>query len=248
MKFLYSQLRKARQTLQYGKTTIEYDLIRSKRVKTSEIIVDESKILVRAPFDKSQLEIDTILERKAKWILGKQREYREHQKKINKPTFNSESTLPYLGKNYPLKIHRISARESNLQFHEGKFEFSSWTANRSESEIKALYEGWLYQKAQKLFSKKVKEYSKELNIDIQKILVKNLKNRWGSVTKEGVVNLNLHLLKAPDGIIDYVIVHELCHILIKGHSYRFWNIVRQIIPDYRKSIIWLEKNATSLIE
>ena len=65
---------------------------------------------------------------------------------------------------------------------------------------------------------------------------------------EGVVNLNMHLLKAPEKIIDYIIIHELCHILIKGHSYRFWNLVKQIIPDYRKSIIWLEKNTSSLIE
>jgi predicted metal-dependent hydrolase len=248
MSSLNSQLWKGRQTIQYGNTTIEYDLVKSKRVKTSEIIVDENKILIRTPFDKSQFEIDKLLEGKAKWILDKQREYKEHQKKINKPTFNSESTLPYLGRNYPLKIYNNSRGESNLKFHTGKFEFSSRTDNWSETQIKDLYEGWLDQKAQKLFSKKVREYSKELKVDIHKIVVKNLKNRWGSVTKEGVVNLNMHLLKAPNKIIDYIIVHELCHILIKGHSYRFWNLVRQIIPDYRKSITWLEKNASSLIE
>lgn len=248
MSHLNPRLLKGRQSIQYGNTGIEYDLVRSKRVKTSEIIVDESKIVIRTPLDKSQLEIDKLLEGKAKWELDKQREYREHQKKIKKPTFYSESTLPYLGKNYLLKIHKNSRGENSLRFHRGKFEFSSRTNDLPESEIKALYEGWLYQKAQKLFTKKLKKYSKELKVDIQKIVVKNLKNRWGSITKEGVVNLNLHLLKAPDLIIDYIIVHELCHILIKGHSYRFWNLVRGIIPDYRKSVSRLEKNASSLIE
>jgi predicted metal-dependent hydrolase len=143
---------------------------------------------------------------------------------VNIERFNSDSTLPYLGKNYPLKI------QNKIR---GKFEFSSRTDNWSESQIKESYEGWLYQRAEKLFSKKVKEYSRVLKVDIH---------------KKGVVNLNLHLLKAPDKIIDYIIIHELCHVLIKGHSYRFWNLVRQIIPDYGKSIMWLEKNATSLIE
>lgn len=247
MSSLNSQLLKSRQTIQYGNTTIEYDLIKSRRIKTSEIIVDESKILIRAPFDKSQLEIDKLLESKSKWILDKQREYKEHRKKINKPTFHSKSTLPYLGKNYLLKIYSVSIGESYLEFHRGKFEFYPRGAF-TQTEIKDMYEEWLYQKAQKLFSKKVKEYSKELGIDVKKIVVKNLKNRWGSITKESVVNLNLHLLKAPGEIIDYIIVHELCHILIKGHSYHFWNLVRQIIPDYEKNITWLERNATSLIE
>jgi len=177
MSFLYPQLQSRK--LQYGKTTIEYDLVKSKRVKTSEIIVDENKILVRTPFDKSQFEIDKLLEGKAKWILDKQREYREHQKKINKPTFNSDSTLPYLRRNYSLKIYSNSKGENNLEFHKGRFEFSSRIDNWSESDIKELYEGWLYQRAEKLFSKKVKEYSTELKVNIQKIVVKNPKNRWG---------------------------------------------------------------------
>lgn len=72
-----------KQAIQYGNTTIEYDLIRSKRIKTSEIIVDENNILVRTPFKKSISEINKVVEDKAKWILNKQREYKEHQKKIN---------------------------------------------------------------------------------------------------------------------------------------------------------------------
>jgi predicted metal-dependent hydrolase len=248
MTTLNPQLKKEKQTIRYGDTTIQYDLVRSKRHKTSEIIVDESNILIRTPFEKSQVEIDRILQKKAKWILVKQREYKTHHKEIIKPTFCSESTLPYLGKNYQFKIHNKPRREKNLKFHRGKFEITSGTDNWSEREIKVLYEDWLCQKAQIIFSKKVREYSKELGVDIQKIIIKNLRNRWGSVTKEGIVNLNLHLLKAPHKIIDYIIVHELCHVLIKGHSYRFWNYVRQIIPDYKKNISWLEQNATSLIE
>ena len=69
--------------------------------------------------------------------------------------------------------------DSILKFHKGKFEFSPRAAT-TQTEIKDTYEEWLYQKAQKLFSKKVKKYSKELGIDVQKIMVKNLKNRWGA--------------------------------------------------------------------
>lgn len=233
--------------LQYGSSSIEYDLIRSKRVKTSEIIVDENNILVRTPFRKSQLEINKIVEDKARWILNKQREYREHKKKLSKPTFRKESKLPYLGRNYNLEIRPNQQGLTNLIFNKGKFIFLLPSAS-SFDQIKKLYENWLYERAKKVFSKKVREYSNELNIQVKKIVVKNLKNRWGSVTKEGVVNLNLHLLKAPNNIIDYIVVHELCHFQIKGHSHHFWALVRQIIPEYKKSVDWLELNSSSLIE
>jgi predicted metal-dependent hydrolase len=246
MSSLNSQLWKGRQTIQYGNTTIEYDLVKSRRVKTSEIIVDENNILIRTPFDKSQFEIDKLLEGKAKWIVEKQREYREHQKKISKPTYRSESTLPYLGKNRKLEIRPNHQEKPTLVFNEGKFIFLS--PDNSISQIKQLYENWLYERAMKVFSKKVRKYSEELNIEVKKIVVKNLKNRWGSVTKNGVINLNLHLLKAPKNIIDYIIVHELCHFLVKGHSYRFWVQVIKIIPSYKESIAWLAMNANSLIE
>ena len=75
-----------------------------------------------------------------------------------------------------------------------------------------------------------------------------MRNRWGSVTKDGVLNLNVNLLKSPSKVIDYIIIHELCHIRIKAHSYHFWNLVRKTMPRYNDIIIWLERNASSLIE
>jgi len=77
--------------------------------------------------------------------------------------------------------------------------------------------------------------------------VKPLKTRWGSATKKGVVNLNLHLLKAPKDVIDYIIIHELCHLQIKNHSFRFWNLVRKFMPDYEEKKEWLEKNLKNIL-
>jgi predicted metal-dependent hydrolase len=80
-----------------------------------------------------------------------------------------------------------------------------------------------------------------------RIVIKNLRNRWGSITSKGILNLNLNLLKAPNQVIDYIIIHELCHLIINNHSHHFWRQIRKIIPDYDKSIIWLEDNAALLI-
>ena len=69
-----------------------------------------------------------------------------------------------------------------------------------------------------------------------------LKNRWGSVTKKDTLNLNRNLMKAPNDIIDYIIIHELCHLKIQGHSHHFWSFLKQFVPDYQKKIDWLNRN------
>jgi predicted metal-dependent hydrolase len=237
-----------KQVLQYGNKTVEYDVIKSKRVKTSEIIVDENRIVIRTPSNKPQSEIHQIIEKKVRWILDKQKQYSAFKKEINKPVFESGSTLPYLGRNYPLEIRENSGGEGNIRFQRGKFVFLFSTNEWTRNQIKSLYEEWLKQRAQKIFSNKVKEYSKELKIEIQKIVIKNLRNRWGSVTKEGVLNLNVNLLKSPSKVIDYIIIHEMCHIKFKAHSHHFWSLVHKIMPGYNDIIVWLERNASSLIE
>ena len=81
----------------------------------------------------------------------------------------------------------------------------------------------------------------------QKIILKNLKNRWGSVTKKYIINLNRNLIKAPDDIIDYIIIHELCHLKIQWHSHHFWSFLKQFVHDYKKKIDWLNRNSENLI-
>lgn len=74
-----------------------------------------------------------------------------------------------------------------------------------------------------------------------------MKNRWGSATEKGIINLNVNLVKAPENIIDYIIFHELCHLKIKEHSHRFWDYLRRHIPDYLNSIDWLSVNGKNMI-
>lgn len=101
-----------------------------------------------------------------------------------------------------------------------------------------LYENWMAEEAQSVFEER---YSKKLGVRVERIVVKNLKKRWGSLTKEGVINLNVNLLKAPEAVIDYIILHELCYLRIKEHSHHYWDIVRQ------DKIEWLKANGDNLM-
>ena len=117
------------------------------------------------------------------------------------------------------------------------------TSNR----LKRLYENWLREKGKGFFEDKVKKYCKKLGVRVKRTAVKDLRNRWGSLTKSGVINLNLNLIKAPEDIIDYIVLHELCHQKIKDHSHHYWDLVHRFMPNYQDKIDWLKVNGTNLI-
>jgi predicted metal-dependent hydrolase len=75
-----------------------------------------------------------------------------------------------------------------------------------------------------------------------------LRNRWGSATKDNVINLNVNLLKAPESVIEYIILHELCHLKIKEYSHHFWDLLHMFMPDYQKNIKWLQTNGRNLVK
>jgi len=177
--------------VKFGKSTIQYSIVKSKRRKTSEIQVDEKGVEIRTPLKKTNTQIKQLVERRKNWIFKKQLEFRG-RKKQRKMLYKT-----------PLK------------------------------------ETYLEKRAQKLASK--------IGIKPSKIVVKPLKNRWGSATEKGVVTLNSHLLKAPKEVIDYIIIHELCHLKIKNHSFRFWNLVRKFMPNYMEKKEWLEKNSKLIL-
>ena len=127
------------------------------------------------------------------------------------------------------------------------FTFYVVLENQIAEKLRSLYDGWLYNKANQLFKEKVKKFSKSIDVNPNKIIIKNLKNRWGSVTKNKTLNLNINLIKAPEDVIDYLIIHELCHFKIKGHSYQFWEYLKQFSKDYNQKIKWLKYNTNNIL-
>ena len=143
-------------------------------------------------------EIRNIVKNKANWILKKQKEYEEMNPEIMKPIFEENSTLPYLGRNYPLKIVTREARNS-ISFVDGQFIVNIWPSkNVTPQYVEKLYEHWLMKVARPIFKNKVETYSQKLGITKpQKIVIKKLKKRWGSISKNSItINLNVNLIKS----------------------------------------------------
>ncbi|MGB9169465.1 MAG: SprT family zinc-dependent metalloprotease [Nitrososphaeraceae archaeon] len=248
---------------------IPFTLIRSKRRKTSELIIeDEKEITLRVPFDKPMEEIKEIIQRKIQWIFKKQEEYKRNKSEIKVYSYLPHSSLPYLGNNYEIEIRDVYASNNiveKVDIENNKLIFYlkdiSTEANQNnqsglhriadneimKNKIKILYERLLIEHAQIIFKEKINEFSKIIGVTPNYLRIKKLKNRWGSVTKKDILNLNINLLKAPETIVDYVITHELCHLKIQGHSHDFWRFLKLFEPDYEKKIKWLEINGKNIL-
>jgi predicted metal-dependent hydrolase len=116
----------------------------------------------------------------------------------------------------------------------------------SMRQISALLKDWYMGQANELLIPRIKHYAKQIGVDYRRVLILDLKYRWGSCTPKNNLNFNWRLIKAPMSVIEYVIVHELAHLLEHNHGTRFWTIVKTQAPQYERAKEWLKKNGQVL--
>jgi len=179
-----------------------------------------------------------MLQQKAKWIFEKQDQFKKQKSAIVKPTFTEDTTVPYFGKNCLLKII-VNQKKNSVKFTNSKFIISLTGKRPLKREVQKVYDEWLSTKAEKYLKTRTAKLGVKTGLKPQKITIKGLKGRWGSASK-GNVTFNSNLMKCSKDVIDYIIVHELCHLKIKDHSHRYWNLVRKHYPKYDEKVKELE--------
>ena len=156
------------------------------------LLLIQHKIIVRTPYDKSCSEVQNLMKTKKYWILRKQKEFDEQNKRveITKPTFSENSTLPYLGRNLPIEIIK-SEVTNGVELINKKFVFHIRCKDSEDNAeiIKSLYQNWIETQASEIFAKKVSKFAKIIKVRPKEVSIKNLRNRWGSATKKGTINL-----------------------------------------------------------
>jgi|APSaa5957512535_1039671.scaffolds.fasta_scaffold05190_3 predicted metal-dependent hydrolase len=227
-------------SVQFGNSQITYKVHKTKR-RTTEIVVDTSGIEVLTSKQKSHNYIQNLVKKHSRWIFKKQLSVKE-ENKFN-ITFEHGSRLPFLGKNYLLDVSETKKLES-FSLKNGKFKVK---LNKiSKPRIRKLYLEWSKKQALPLLEKSTKKYSKKIGVEYGKILIKNQKNRWGSVSKKGTINFNQNLIRAPSKIIDYVVAHEVCHLKIPNHSASYWRLLGTVMINYEERKKWLRINRNLL--
>lgn len=226
-------------TIQYGTQTIEFTVTYSKR-KTIEIGVEPADtVSVVAPEGSEDEVLLKYVKSKAKWIVQKLYEIKEIQSQhIDREYVNGEAFM-YLGRNYSLLIiEDNSLKKPQTKLHQGKFVIT--TPTKDQVKLKASMEEWYRQKTLEKVRERIVHYQRYFNVEPTDIKVKEQKKRWASCTSKRELLFNWRCAMAPSWVLDYVVVHEMSHMLIMDHSKDFWSLVEHIIPDYEKHREWLK--------
>jgi predicted metal-dependent hydrolase len=181
---------------------------------------------------------------KGRWILKKISEVESLDPAKYRKKFVDGEKLLFLGKHYDLRMIKNGRKIAKVFFEDGIFYLEAETFEYEKSR-KAM-EKWYRYKAGRIIGDRVELYSQKLGEYPSSVKAKEQKRRWGSCTSRGDLYFNWRLAMAPPGIIDYIVVHELCHLMHRDHSRKFWNQVGSILPDFKKRKKWLKENGLKL--
>ena len=238
-------------SVMFGETKIDYKTKISNNRKTIGISVDyDNGVIVTLPKEIAQEEIDKVVLQKAPWILDKLHEFSEVIIKPSENEFVSGEKYLYLGRAYRLKVfERENLTKPRLVFHRGKFnvEIKHDLSNEEQKKIvRKLILKWFLGKAESFLEERVEILSEKTGINPQGVKLREQQKRWGSCTKDNILIFNWLIIMAPVAVIDYIIIHELCHLKYPNHSDKFWKEVVVFCPDFQKRRDWLRLNGPML--
>jgi predicted metal-dependent hydrolase len=217
----------------YGEGEIPFQLAFSKR-KSLEISVHPDKsVFVKAPEGTEQQTIEDKIRKRARWIKKQINYFDQFDPRTPSRKYVGGESHLYLGKKYRLKIELQS--KNCIRLKAGFFMVSSESGKPEH--IEPLLKGWYREKSEfhlnKIFSECWEKFKRE-DLDKPTIKIMMLKKRWGSLSKNKKLTLNVDLIKAPKECIEYVIIHELCHLIHHNHSPDFFRLLERSLPDWVK--------------
>lgn len=228
-------------TVAYGSASIEYNLTQSERTSLTISVHPDGTVDVTAPHRATPEAIDERVLRRARWILRQVRRFDEFRPRTPPRRFVGGETHRYLGRQYRLKIQlaendQVALRSGRIVIDTRFPDDAAWTG--------VLVRRWLRMRAGDVLRSRflaAEPIMASLGIGRPKLMVCAMTKRWGSHTASGRVILNSALIAAPRDCIDYVIVHELCHVVEPNHSPRFWSLLRRYMPDWERRKERLER-------
>lgn len=217
-----------------------YRVIRSSRTTLAVYVYPSGEIVVRSPKHCSDLDIHTYVASREQWIVKTLTAFADMPGKL-KLRYEPGEVHAYLGELYPLAI--ITESKRSVAIKDEEFQLCLRPGDEA-SHIKSLLIHWYRQQAEAVFSRRLDfcfQAFRGVHINKPPLKCRLMKARWGSCSSNGDITLSLELIKHPVHVIDYVITHELCHLIEFNHSARFYELMAQAIPQWKQSKGDLEK-------
>ncbi len=223
-------------------TELDYKIVRSPRRKTLTITVErDRRVVVHAPEEMPEEDVRELVSEKRQWILGKLRHPQRYKAKRHPPgkeVVNGESA-PFLGRDYRIEIRETVSGE--VEFSDAFIIPASHQSRR-----RAVLRDWYIARAKETILDRVDQHARALGVRFKTARIVDSRYRWGSCTVKNNLNFNWRLIKAPMFVIDYVVLHELAHLIETNHTSRFWSIVRANSATMDKAKAWLKEHGQLL--
>lgn len=216
---------------------LTFEVRRSARRRTVEITLDRNgELVISAPPGAGQELLADFVREKRFWLYTKMAEKESRQHPLAAKEFVSGEGFPYLGRSYRLLL--VDAQDVPLKLEAGRFKLLRSTA----SEGRRHFVDWYTAHARDWLRRRVKGWGQRMDLTPKGIEVRDLGFRWGSCGKSGTVNFHWATILLPAGVVDYVVVHELAHLIEPNHTPAFWLRVARAMPDYEQRKAWLAQH------
>lgn len=228
---------------------IDYQIVRSKKRtrSTSLHIDDDGQVIVRAPHFAPESMIHHFVTQHTDWIQDRLKTHAQESKVKKK--FITGELFPYQGQLYPLSITESPTRtrtKINL-IDDMLIMLTPKIPDRHRlADLRDALKKWYISQSRPIFESQSTHYANLIGTSYQTIRIKETSSRWGSCSSHGNLNYNWKLILAPQEILTYVVIHEVCHLVHAHHQASFWDLVRKYDPAYPQHRRWLQKNGWKL--
>lgn len=223
---------------------MHYELRRSKRRKTLLLRIEQDTLVVLAPHSSKPATINAFVLKHTDWINQQLARNQQKAAAIAHKSFTQGGQLLYLGKTYILQLAQAATLTQSVELQENSLHVK--TRNDEASAVQQIVFQWYQQEAKALFFTKTQTAAAKIGKAFRSIHIGHYKSKWGSCNSRGDIRYHWQLVQAPEAVIDYVVAHEVCHLLHMNHSSAFWNAVATLCPDYHQQRTWLNKQGHSL--
>jgi predicted metal-dependent hydrolase len=225
----------------YGSERIDFLLSRRERKTLAITVHPDLRVEVVAPLDAEETAVIERVRKRAKWILKQRRQFLSWMPKPVPRRYQSGETHRYLGRQYRLRI--VQSEKTGVAIKGGFIEIHQPSSHDFAMARKQL-DAWFRQKAEQRFRKELPKSLKRLalyELPTPTLRLLRMPKRWGSCTAKDEILLNPELIKAPGVCVEYVILHELCHLKHPNHSAAFFRMLDAVLPDWRERKQRLER-------
>jgi predicted metal-dependent hydrolase len=218
---------------------LHYRIVYSHRRTMSISVERDASVVVHAPRGTPEGKIRQAVEARKLWLFQKINHAQKYPSTRQRKEFVSGETIAYLGRNYRLEV--VNKATEGVQFH-SRFII----ARQNQPQAARLFRQWYIDRAKERILLRTRYFAEAMGVAFNCILISDLKVRWGSCTPRSNLNFNWRILKAPSFVIDYIVVHELAHLIEANHTPRFWNIVFVQVPRWEQAKNWLREHGDLL--